>query len=263
MNKLLSEKFFTFNKQYSRARFGAWLSAAMADIHRVFSAKGLLGDEECVHFSDDMLCLFRNQGFLADPAFSRAFIDGDGDDLLRNRIWRLWIVAWSLTQSFRKYPDELYLDFGTYNGKALDIALRYCKNVSASIPRKVRAYDAFENPPLESKKAEHTPELKERVMKRFEWTKTLEVIPGLLPGTLEIREEEKVAWAQVDLNGAQYDLQVFEKIYPLLIEGAIVVFDDYGASGYGETQRVLDDFLLQHGQGRILELPTSQGLYIR
>jgi len=51
---------------------------------------------------------------------------------------------------------------------------------------------------------------------------------------------------------------LFDRVSP----GGLVVFDDYGWSGYAAQKVAEDAFMRQRGHS-ILELPTGQGLLIK
>ena len=218
-----------------------------------------------IFFADDCFVGLRNLGFLQDDNFVRALGPRANDPILMGRIWRLWIVSWSLSS---KWGDEgMIIDLGTYNGKALFSACKYAclSNPKVNLKNKrIIAADLFENPPEEAKKKEHGPLLFETVKNQFRGFPKAEIIKGLLPFSLaDTNFDQGISWCQIDLNSAQADTSSFEFIYKHLLPGSHVIFDDYGFSRYKDTQFKLDNFLSNHGNERICELPTGQGLLIK
>ncbi|MBU3748828.1 MAG: hypothetical protein FGM36_16405, partial [Burkholderiaceae bacterium] len=143
-------------------------------------------------FHDDLFVWFRNLFFTKDPRFAEAC--GDLNFVLRARLWRLYTLCWACEQGLR-HPGSI-VDIGTYDGKALEVVLRYAKP-----DRLVMAYDMFDNPPEESKKRDHGPDLWEKVCERLKpWggvvmkgdvTKLLWTLP------------KQIAFCQIDLNDAE------------------------------------------------------------
>ena len=184
------------------------------------------------------------------------------DPILRGRIWRTWVLCWSLSCQWTKEGDAV--DCGTYNGKAFITACRYAymHNGTKKRPGGIVCADLFENPPEEAKKSEHGPDLYNKVKLLFKEFEQAKIIKGHLPKSIAELNIERISWAQIDLNSAESDLNTFKFIYPKLQPKAHVIFDDYGFSRYHKTQEKLDKFL-DNKTERILELPTGQGLFIK
>ena len=201
-------------------------------------------------FHDDMFVWFRNLFFTTDPKFDEAC--GSLDFVLRARLWRLYTLCWACVQSLRH--EGSIVDIGTYDGKALEVVLRY-----AQPKRLVMAYDFFDEPPEESRKRDHGPELWEKVKERLKpWdavvhkgdvTKFLWTFP------------QNIAFCQIDLNDAEAESKVFPAVYERMTPGGIVVFDDYGFARYRNSALAHQKYL--EGKEQILELPTGQGLFIK
>ena len=216
-------------------------------------------------FSDDLMVCFRNLGFLKDKDFERAFGPRHDDPILRARIWRIWVVSWSLSTRWTK--GGLALDLGTYNGKTMFIAIKYAilknQKLSNKRPSSIILADCFENPPSEASKKDHGKHLCDSVKNQFNQLDNVKVVKGFLPDSINnIDLSEGITWCQIDLNSAEADLNCLRYIYDKLNPGAIVVFDDYGFSRYSQTQNEIDKFLLDKPE-TVLEIPTGQGLMIK
>ena len=119
------------------------------------------------------------------------------------------------------------------------------------------------NPPVEARKSDHGENLANEVRLLFQSLPGLSVIEGEIPSSLAVLDfDEGISWCQIDLNSSTFDLAAFETIYPYLLPGSHVIFDDYGFSRYKSTQIALDNFLKDKKEG-ICELPTGQGLLIK
>lgn len=257
--KLVRETQAFFNKEYQDREDGPFLkslqTAFISQMLKTYS--GALPDH--IHYADDCFVAYRNLGFLSDENFARACLQSGFDHVLYGRIWRVWVVTCTMLSAWKN--SGIIADFGTYNGKVLSAAIRYCAALLGPRAAEIYAYDLFENPPTEAKKLEHGPKLFEEVCCRLSPLGDIRVVKGELPNSIKQNSSDKIAWAQIDLNSAHADLETFRTIYPLLIKGAVVIFDDYGFVRYTETQRLVDDFLSVDNR-RVLELPTGQGMYI-
>lgn len=249
-----------FNKQYRDSAHGGALLALQRKFIEMLCriSDGRLPSH--VFYADDCFVVFRNLGFRNNLAFSSALAEAKAEPFLYARLWRLWVLAWSMQTSTRL--DGMFLDCGTYDGSALDVCLRYLINSGVSLRgREVLLIDLFDNPPEEARKHGHGPLLYEQVCDRFSSFAGVSVVQGELPHALNDIEAKPVCWAQIDLNSADADASCFAALIPRLVPGAIVVFDDYGFSRYSQTQSALDALAAQSGN-LILELPTGQGLLI-
>jgi|LauGreDrversion4_2_1035121.scaffolds.fasta_scaffold22596_4 O-methyltransferase len=261
MSKKLEELTAFFNKQYRDQRDGQFLQGLQtAFLHKLKEYYGgRLPDH--IFFADDCFVVYRNLGFLSDEFFINSVLEANPDPVLLGRIWRLWILAWSMSSRWL-VPGGIFVDCGTYNGQAFEIAIRYSKKRFGHIDHQLFAFDIFDQPPDEARKVDHGPELYSRVSERLGRVGNCVTVQGMLPGVIEWPgEKTEISWCQIDLNSAEADISTFEKLLPMLMPGAMVIFDDYGFSRYSSTQTGIDALTQSYGSA-VLELPTGQGLYI-
>jgi predicted O-methyltransferase YrrM len=64
------------------------------------------------------------------------------------------------------------------------------------------------------------------------------------------------------MNSAASELAVLNALFERVSPGGMIVFDDYGWSGYIQQKIAEDKFMTQRGY-TILELPTGQGLVVK
>ena len=107
-----------WSKQYSSSEYGKELlglvkqfTLKIEELNNKYSEESSRG----LFNSDDCITVFRNLGFLHDPEFIRAVGPRAKDKILMGRLWRLWVICWSLQTSWNIDGD--ILDLGTYNGK--------------------------------------------------------------------------------------------------------------------------------------------------
>ena len=257
-----------WNKDYQSER-GTLLKRVLLEfnsvIDKLLSSLGYARKSDLnIFFADDLFVSVRNLGFLSDPLFIRAVGPRSTDKILMGRIWRLWILSWSLASRWK--TKGIILDLGTYNGKAMFTACKYAALVNPDVDKstkKIYLADLFVNPPIEARKSDHGKNLANEVRLLFQSIPGLRVIEGEIPSSLaSLNFDEGISWCQIDLNSSTFDLAAFETIYPYLMPGSHVIFDDYGFSRYKKTQLSLDKFLREKSE-TICELPTGQGLFIK
>jgi O-methyltransferase len=86
--------------------------------------------------------------------------------------------------------------------------------------------------------------------------------PGLIPETFCGLESSRIALAHVDVDLYQSVLDCCKFIYPRLVLGGIVVFDDYGFSSTPGARSAVDEFFSEKAE-MPLALSTGQALVIK
>ena len=233
-----------FHKDYQNLSEGDRRSVQ----RHVSALMALLGANVGGHctYHDDLFVWFRNLFFTTDPRFDAAC--GNLDFVLRARLWRLYNLCWAADQTTGNI-----VDIGTYDGKALEVVLRY-----AGAGRKTYAYDLFDDVPEEARKSDHGPELYERVKARLAPFNAT-VHKGDIRDVTAL--PERIGFCQIDLNNAEAEGFIFPLVYNRLQPGSIVIFDDYGFRRYRESALTHQRFL--EGKEQVLELPTGQGLLVK
>lgn len=81
------------------------------------------------------------------------------------------------------------------------------------------------------------------VKQRFRY-RNVELIQGWIPDVFSQKnfpKIDKVAYLHIDLNGNDTELHVLNYFYPKLVQGGIIIFDDYG-HGYKDLVETVDAF---------------------
>jgi hypothetical protein len=249
-----------FNKMYEQPPFDdparrKALLDGLATAARVLDANRAGGH---AYLADDMLVWFRNLGFLTDPEFARACGPEADNPLIRARIWRVHTLCWAARSCLGLRGD--FVDLGCYDARTVAVMARYAGFGEQS--RTWWLYDLFEDPPAESRKAGHGPELKAQVEERLRGLGSFRVIAGRLPDSLAQGAPRRVAFGQIDLNDAAAELTCLDALYERVVPGGMLVLDDFGFARYRESHRRETAFFARRGVP-VLELPTGQGLVVK
>jgi len=256
----LTPHFALYNKMYrdppydDDARRGQLVESLQA------TARALQPNRPGAHafLADDMLVWFRNLGFLSDEEFVDACRPYADDALIRARIWRVYTLCWAARSCLGLAGD--FVDVGCYDGKTVEIIMRYAD--FASTRHSYFLYDLFDDPPAESRKALHGPQLAEQVRARVQPLGRTRVIAGRLPEAFAEAMPDRIAFAQIDLNDAQAELACLAPVLERMVPGALLVLDDYGFVRYRESHQREKAYFRALGE-TVLELPTGQGLFIK
>jgi predicted O-methyltransferase YrrM len=88
------------------------------------------------------------------------------------------------------------------------------------------------------------------------------LVQGFIPESFKVSCPKKISFLHIDLNDAKSEINVLEELFDLVISGGIILFDDYGATGFSESKQLEDDWMRKRGYS-ITELPTGQGFVIK
>ena len=89
----------------------------------------------------------------------------------------------------------------------------------------------------------------------------IDIRPGWIPDTFQGLEQNRYAFAHVDVDIYQSTLDCCEYFYPRLVPGGVLLFDEYTfAAARGEKDAV-DEFFADKPESPIT-LPTGQALIL-
>lgn len=216
-------------------------------------------------FADDNVILFeRNLKFLNDRKFVEASERNAGNDQERSLVLRLNTLLWAAAEAKRIAGD--FVECGVWRGYCSAVIADYLD--FARVAKTFYLYDTFDGIPahLDSEGHDapsfHEPGLYESVVARFAPYPNVKVVRGVVPDSFANAVPDKIAFLHLDLNSSKSEIAALEVLFDRITPGGIVVFDDYGWSGYAAQQDAEDAFMSRRGH-RILELPTGQGLLIK
>jgi hypothetical protein len=222
----------------------------------VYEADGLA----TVHFSP----------FLHDHQYGDLYSEMASEWFVGSRAdvrWRMWVLT-SLARECGVLPGN-YAEFGVYRAGCAFMIL-----ATSAVPSSKRLFlfDTFAGIPAE---ALLEPEIGaglagelantslEYVARRLsKWHSQIVLVEGDVFQTLLEADSGPLAFVHMDLNAAAPTRRALEYVYPRLVTGAIIVFDDYGWKGLEAQRTVVDEFFSKKPE-TVLALPTGQGLLIK
>lgn len=212
-----------------------------------------------IYVGDNLFTFGRNLSFLDDEAFMAAVERHTETAIEKAVIWRTYVLCWAAKRALRLDGD--FVECGCYKGVSARIVCDYVR--FGSTGRHFWLYDLFEHADgmAHHSMPEHSGDLFEAVQARFIELENVSVIKGRVPESFAQGMPEKVAFLHVDMNNAAAEAGALEVLFDRITPGAVVVFDDYGWTGYRAQKLAEDRFFAARGL-QILELPTGQGLVV-
>lgn len=191
--------------------------------------------------------------------------------------WRHWVVAFAVEQAMASVPRSApvhAVECGVADGATAYVAASELERHrrSGAPEWTLHLYDSWGVLPGETlleteqqqagRYANLSLDLTRRNLSVFEATTSYHV--GYLPESLdrEPASPDDVVYVHIDLNAALPTLAVCERLWPRLLPGGVMVFDDYGWLGFEDTKRVVDGFFADKA-GALLKFPTGQAVFLR
>ncbi len=242
---------------------------AMSLKKMIFRAAKRLAD----YSGDGLIVTKRNLSFLNEGEFASAWRDCETSHggKLPSIHFRAKAAIDAAKQAL--LTDGLFVECGVNTGI---LSYVVCRALDfGSLPRRFFLFDTYEGIPLEglsgidlekgekkNNRGKRYPDCYEETKARFAPFKNVELVRGVLPATLDVLPDEKIAYLSVDLNSATYEMQVMERLWPRLSDRAVVLIDDYGFAGMEQQYAAWSDFA--KGVGRPIFLsPSGQGMMFK
>lgn len=216
-------------------------------------------------FAGDNVILFgRTLGFRRDRKFMQAFRAHATNHQERSLELRLNTLVWAASEALHLPGD--FVECGVWRGFCSAVIADYLD--FETVPKTYYLYDTFAGIPPEFDSEKHdapafaAPGLYEKVLATFSRYANVRVVKGIVPYSFADAAPEKVAFLHLDMNSSKSEIAALEVLFDRVSPGGLVVFDDYGWTGYRAQQLAEERFMAERGH-RILELPTGQGLLIK
>jgi len=222
---------------------------------------GDVGDPRGPWFmADNLITYGHTRGFLTEPRFVAAVLAARPEPTERAIAWRTHTLCWAVDSALAVPGDVV--ECGTYQGYSAEVLLHFTRGLPG---RTLWLYDLFD-PSGQAGEGHrlpaHAADLADRVRARFQPWDNVVVTQGKVPDVLADIAPESIAFLHVDMNNADAERGALEVLFDRVSPGGLIVFDDYGWTGYRRQKDAADAFMRPHGLA-VLELPTGQGLVVK
>ena len=225
-------------------------------------------------YCEDALITTHNHEFVEDPAFQKAYARGvkaTGGVDYHNR-WRLYLALW-LARTAAKLEGDFVECGVNYGFTASAIMEDLSWNNLGKTFWLIDSFSGADEGQLTEQEKNNTTLVRhssarasgfynsdpDHCRRNFSEWKDARVEQGWIPQCLGVVTSSKIAFLHIDLNSFAPEIAAFRYFSARLTPGAVVLLDDYGYAGGGETfrewKRVSGELRLD-----ILSLPTGQGL---
>jgi O-methyltransferase len=177
---------------------------------------------------------------------------------------RCFILFKTLLQALRKEGDVI--ECGVYKGGTAALMASCLKELNYK--KKLYLFDTFEGmPETNSAKDFHTKgdfsdTSLESVMEFVGFPEIVSYRKGFLPATFKGLENASFCFAHVDVDIYRSILDALEFIWPRLVNGGIIVFDDYGFPTCPGAREAVDEYF-KDTESVPLCLPTGQAIVFK
>lgn len=225
-----------------------------------------------ITYSNDLLFTYHNADFIKEKKFAEAYAlvkKVDNGRLLANYDiqWRIHVLCWAASYAIKLEGN--FADCGVFSGFCPRAVIHYTNFNQTS--KKYFLFDTFfgldpqystadelvRNKKLGYKEKDMYEEVKE-TFKDF----NVEIIKGSVPDTLTHVQNEKFCFIHLDMNAVYPELKALEFFWDRMVDGGIIVLDDYGFAGCLDQKKGHDEFA-RSKNAMILSLPTGQGVIIK
>jgi predicted O-methyltransferase YrrM len=210
--------------------------------------------------ADNLITYGHTRGFLVEPRFVTAVLASRPEPIERAVVWRTHTLCWAAASALALPGD--FVECGTYRGYSAEVLMHFANGLPG---RRMWLYDLFDpsgGAGEGHRLAGHAPDLAARVRARFQQWDNVTVTQGKVPDILAKVAPEQIAFLHIDMNNAEAERGALEVLFDRVSAGGMIVFDDYGWTGYRAQKDSADEFM--HARGlSVLELPTGQGLVVK
>lgn len=197
-----------------------------------------------------------------DPDFCRYFDLIRGHTLVDRK--RCWILLQTMRQAL--CLDGGFAEFGVFRGGTALLAAHVLRD--AADTRVLRLFDSFAGMPKTSEgeafdSGDFSGTSKEMVQALVETVRANTVVhAGFFPASFAGLEAEKFAFAHIDVDLYQSILDCVEYVYPRLVPGGFMIFDDYGFPSCSRAREATESAFRNRPE-RPIYLPTGQALVVK
>jgi len=210
--------------------------------------------------ADNLITYGHTHGFLTDQRFVAAVVSARPTASERSIAWRTHTLCWAADSVASLAGD--FVECGSYRGFSAEVLMHF----TAGLPnRHFWLYDLFDpagGPGEGGRLPDHGPDLANAVRARFLPWHNVIVTQGKVPDVLAQVAPARIALLHVDMNNAEAEQGALQFLFERITPGGLIIFDDYGWSGYQDQKAAADAFMRERSLS-VLELPTGQGLVVK
>jgi O-methyltransferase len=199
--------------------------------------------------------------WFGDAAFVSAFESGRPFSTID--VQRSWML-WSLVRQCLRLDGGELIEAGVFRGGSALLIWQAMQ--PATDGRRLHLFDSFAGLPapgpndvLEEGRMSDTS--LDRVAGLFDDPRVV-IHPGWIPATFTGSGVSSIGFAHVDLDLERGMLDACEFIYPRLLPGGVIVFDDYGQTCCPGARIAVDDFFRDLPEVPLV-LPTGQAVVVK
>jgi len=186
-------------------------------------------------------------------------------------LWRNWIVSYSMRHSikFAKNNENNFVECGVSIGLSAYFLLKEISNQNLN-DFSMHLYDSWgsmrkENLleyELSSEGRYSTLDINSTKKNLAEFLDHCIFHQGYIPESFktEPMSPNSISYLHIDLNSSKSTLAALQFFFPKIVEGGIILFDDYGDRAFIDTKNTIDEFF-HNKPGILLKLPTGQAIY--
>ncbi|MBZ3695085.1 TylF/MycF/NovP-related O-methyltransferase [Phyllobacterium calauticae] len=227
-------------------------------------------------YDQDGLRSIHNHDFMRQPSFNAAYLRGitaAKQDYMWH--WRVHVGLWAASVAAKLKGD--FVECGVNKGFLSSSIMQYLDwnsqgrmffllDTFAGLDTRFISDEEVEKGAVEKNKwmievGNYITDV-EPVRENFSQWQNVKIIQGAIPETLNQITTKRIAFASIDMNCSPPEVAAMEFLWPRLVDGAMVVFDDYAYNGYRPQKVAMDQFANDRGV-TILSLPTGQGLLVK
>lgn len=223
-----------------------------------------------IYASDNLIGVQRSAGFREDSKFVETLRRNAKTKQEQSLAWRLHTLLWA-AQNVLRLPGD-FVECGVYKGFSFAFLTDYLG--FAGIDKALYLYDTYQGIPEEMNSENRSNAVYQRdiendpdailnyVRERFANVPNTKIVQGMIPDSFGQACPDQISLLHIDLNSAASEIAALNALFDKVVPGGIILFDDYGWTGYKAQRLAENDFMAERGH-HILELATGQGLVIK
>lgn len=221
-------------------------------------------------YAQDGLYTLHSTSFMNEERFARAYAAGEATGSWGGAAihWRVHVACWLADRVVGRQGD--LIECGVNRGGMARSILSYC---SGPLDEKrfflLDTFDGIPDSILSERERSHNELFKksysecyQAVLQTFKEFRNVYPIRGLVPGTLAQVDSRQFCFVHIDMNNASSEIAAAEYLWPLMVDGGVMLLDDYGWQINCDQRQAFDRFAAERGMS-VLGLPTGQGVLMK